>query len=134
MRQLGTAKVAELIDAIGQVIDAADPAAGLDRDALEERVLPRLGAWARRRTLPMFGDFGAAWTVGVGAAAAQGRLVLGRGARGRTLYLPRVDAPRQVDPDAAVAEVTRRFLHVYGPATHQDVARWFRTTPSGAKG
>ena len=30
-----------------------------------------------------------------------------------------------VDPPAATAEVTRRFLAAYGPATHRDLARWW---------
>ena len=30
-----------------------------------------------------------------------------------------------VDPQAAMAVVTRRFLAAYGPATHRDLARWW---------
>ncbi len=30
-----------------------------------------------------------------------------------------------VDPQAALAEITRRFLAAYGPATHHDLARWW---------
>jgi hypothetical protein len=30
-----------------------------------------------------------------------------------------------VDPEAAPAEVTRRFLSAYGPATYHDLARWW---------
>lgn len=35
-----------------------------------------------------------------------------------------------LDPDAAIAEVTRRFLSAYGPATHHDLARWWGGTNS----
>jgi len=34
-------------------------------------------------------------------------------------------APRSIDPQAAAAAVTRRFLAAYGPATYQDFARWW---------
>ena len=32
---------------------------------------------------------------------------------------------REVDPDAALVEVARRYLRAYGPATKHDFARWF---------
>jgi hypothetical protein len=132
-QQLGPAKMVQLVDAIGEAIASADPSVGLDRDALGKLVLPQVGAWAREATVPMFGGLAPAWTCGIGAAAAEGRLVLGRAARHRTAYLHRPGAPQDVDPDGAVAEVVRRFLHVYGPATQQDLVRWFRTTPAAAK-
>jgi hypothetical protein len=118
---------------VSSAVSSADPRAGLDRSALGESVLPRLGRWARAETVPAFGAAEPVWTVGIGAAAAEGRLLLGRDSRGRTAYLPRPSAPVAVDPDVAVAEVTRRFLHVFGPAIPADVARWFRTTPAAAK-
>lgn len=33
--------------------------------------------------------------------------------------------PPAIDPAAATAAVTRRFLSAYGPATHRDLARWW---------
>ena len=36
---------------------------------------------------------------------------------------------REVDPDVALAEVARRYLHAYGPATRQDFALWFGHWP-----
>ena len=32
---------------------------------------------------------------------------------------------QKIDPQAATAEITRRFLAVYGPATYHDLARWW---------
>ena len=42
-------------------------------------------------------------------------------ARGRTPGPP-------IDPQAATAEVTRRYLAAYGPATYHDLARWWGTS------
>jgi len=36
---------------------------------------------------------------------------------------------RDVDPDAALIEVARRYLRAYGPATKIDFARWWRNWP-----
>ena len=36
----------------------------------------------------------------------------------------RVPAPRELDPEAALAELARRFLRGYGPATPADLAAW----------
>ena len=37
-----------------------------------------------------------------------------------------------VEPQAATAAVTRRFLAAYGPATYHDLARWWGGSPSAA--
>jgi DNA glycosylase AlkZ-like len=34
-------------------------------------------------------------------------------------------APKRIEPQTAQAEVTRRFLGAYGPATYHDLARWW---------
>lgn len=36
---------------------------------------------------------------------------------------------REVDPDAALVEVARRYLRSYGPATKRDFARWWGNWP-----
>jgi uncharacterized protein YcaQ len=38
----------------------------------------------------------------------------------------------QIDPDAALAEVVRRYLGAYGPATRDDLARWWAVSPARA--
>lgn len=37
-----------------------------------------------------------------------------------------------VDPQDAMLDVTRRFLSAYAPASREDFARWWGTSPSGA--
>jgi hypothetical protein len=44
-----------------------------------------------------------------------------------------LDSVPAVDSDAALAEVTRRYLAAYGPATREDFARWWGVTPARAK-
>ncbi len=39
-----------------------------------------------------------------------------------------------LDPDEATREVARRFLAAYGPATREDLARWFGTTSAPQAG
>jgi hypothetical protein len=43
----------------------------------------------------------------------------------RSWVLPPATPASPIDPQAAVAAVTRRFLAAYGPATHHDLARWW---------
>jgi uncharacterized protein YcaQ len=38
-----------------------------------------------------------------------------------------------LEPDAALVEVLRRYLRAYGPAAHQDFARWFWLKPEQAR-
>lgn len=42
--------------------------------------------------------------------------------------------PDEHDPAEAIAEVTRRFLARYGPATREDLARWFGTSSAATAG
>ncbi len=39
---------------------------------------------------------------------------------------------KPVDPAAALAEVTRRYLHAYGPASRADYGRWWAISPARA--
>ncbi len=45
----------------------------------------------------------------------------------------RVSGWRDIDTGQALAEVFRRFLRAYGPATHRDFAQWFDVTPAGVE-
>jgi uncharacterized protein YcaQ len=39
----------------------------------------------------------------------------------------------QHDPQMALVELCRRYIATYGPATHQDIAHWFRLKPEQAR-
>jgi hypothetical protein len=78
----------------------------------------RLEAFLDGRELP----FGQAGHNSLRYGAATGRLLLRwNGARQPTIRV--VPAP-DVDPDVARAELVRRYLHVYGPATAASFADW----------
>lgn len=68
-------------------------------------------------------------------AARNGLLCFGP-SRGQsvTFVSPRKWFPRwrEVDPDKAIVEVARRYLHTYGPATKGDFARWWGAWPGVA--
>jgi hypothetical protein len=58
--------------------------------------------------------------------------------RGTDAVLARTDqwlgkAPSRADPAAARAELVRRFLHCYGPSTHQRFAEWTGRSPKDAR-
>ena len=65
-------------------------------------------------------------------AARNGRLCFGpnRGQSVTFVSPPRwLGRWRTVDPEEAVAEIARRYLRVYGPATKTDFARWWGAWP-----
>ena len=69
------------------------------------------------------------WGTILKPAAFAGRLCFGP-SLGQRVRFTRPDtwlgAPTApVDPQAATAAITRRFLAAYGPATHRDLARWW---------
>lgn len=109
-------------EAIGEVL----PGRQLTREELATAVAERLGAphLVERIT--------SGWGVMLKPAAAGGLLCFGE-SQGRNVVFasPRdwLDSWHEPDPDAATREVIGRFLDVYGPATHQDFARWWGVDP-----
>lgn len=75
------------------------------------------------------------WGSMLKPAARNGLLCFGP-SRGQsvTFVNPRSWLPswRDVDPDLAMAEMARRYLRVYGPATKLDFARWWGAWPGVA--
>src|SRR5579884_2214698 len=102
--------------------------------ALENRVLTReeLAAEVERLTgLAAVGSQVAesSWGTMLRPAAFTGKLCFAPG-RGQRVCFTRPDTWLRttlpaMDPQLATAEVTRRFLGAYGPATNQDLARWW---------
>ena len=72
------------------------------------------------------------WGSMLKPAARNGLLCFGPN-RGQTVTFvsPRAWLPtwRDVDPEASLVEMTRRYLRVYGPATKTDFARWWGNWP-----
>jgi len=126
-KELSEAGVA-VPEAVRQVSDAARDAlaAGpLDRDAfhqaLRERLPEALLPWCRgcRSHHVRPGLWRALGPLGVTVMPA------------RATYALAPDAG--ADPAAAGAELVRRFLRCFGPATHTDLAAWAQTAPAHAK-
>jgi len=70
-------------------------------------------------------------------AARNGRLCFGPN-RGQSVTFVRpqewLKSWREVDPDAALAEMARRYLRAYGPAAKSDFTRWWGAWPGVGNG
>jgi hypothetical protein len=88
--------------------------------------------------MPAFQELWPRWRQAVSAAAYRGVLCFGPNRGRRTTYAsPRRwlgDArPPAVAADEATRFVLRRYLHAYGPASPEHVARWLGASPAWAK-
>jgi hypothetical protein len=93
-------------------------------------VTSQVGEWARERMLSAWGEL-------LAPAALAGKLCFGPGSGSQVSFV-RADQWighwEQHDPQAALVELCRRYIATYGPATHQDIAHWFRLKPEQARG
>lgn len=118
---------AEQADAVVDAIADALPGAELTIDELHDAVLARTGAWAGEEVMPAFGGMWPRWRQALPLAGIRGALCFGP-ARGRKVtytsprsWLPGLPA---AEGQPALAEVVRRYLHAYGPATPAQFAQW----------
>ena len=92
----------------------------LTREELVEAVSPHVGPWAREH-------IGSGWGTVLGPAALNGVLVNGPPQGARVTFV-RPDQwlgqPREWEPREALAEILRRYLSAFGPATHRSFAEW----------
>ena len=92
----------------------------LTREELVEAVSPHVGPWAREH-------IGSGWGTVLGPAALNGVLVNGP-PQGTRVTFVRPDQwlgkQREHEPGAALAELLRRYLGAFGPATHRSFAEW----------
>lgn len=117
----------EVTAAVGEVL----PGRCLTREELASLVAERLGAPHLEEKIR------SGWGALLKPAAYTGLLCFGPD-RGRNVTFV---SPRswlgtdwnEPDPDTALAEVLRRFLDAYGPATSDDFARWWGTEPRPAR-
>ena len=120
---------------VGAMLDALE-AGPLTREALGTEIERRVGAWATARVFAAFGGHWPPWQLALSHAASEGLIVFGPSDGSRVSYV-RVDqwlGPlRAVDGPAALREVARRYFFAYGPATHEEFARWFLMQPRAAR-
>lgn len=116
----------DLLNAIGDALDGRI----LTRKELADEATMRVGEWARERLLSAWGEF-------LSPAAFAGKLCFGPG-KGSQVSFVRADQWvghwEKHDPREALVEICRRYIATYGPATHQDIAHWFRLKPDQARG
>jgi hypothetical protein len=122
-----------LVDAIGAALDGRQ----LTRDELGAELAGRVGDWVLRPGQQAFGGTNPPlWTMAVGPAARAGVLCFApnRGTRVSYARLDQwIDTGPLIEPEQALTEVIRRFLHTYGPATHRELARWLGVGEDVAK-
>jgi hypothetical protein len=112
----------EEIDEIAETIREALNARILTREELAREVSKRVGAKIGGRLLH-------SWGVFLKPAAYKGYLCFGP-SKGRNVTFTRPDQWLNVSlakGDEGLGQVLRRFLSTYGPATHEDFARWWGT-------
>jgi Winged helix DNA-binding domain len=114
----------QLTQAVGTVLDGQV----MTREELAREVGKLTGSRKLSRSLAI-----GSWGTILKPAAFTGRLCFAPSLGQRVCFTrpaswvaavnPSVDLP--VDPQAALAAITRRYLSVYGPATYHDLARWW---------
>lgn len=117
----------EQTDAVVAAIDEVLDGAELTVDELGAAVVDAVGSWAGDLVMPAFGGMWPRWRQAITTAANRGALVFGPNRGRRTTFT----SPRRWLPDLAAvpgapaaAELARRCLHAYGPATPHQFARW----------
>lgn len=117
----------EQTDQVVEAIAAALTEAELTVDELTEAVVGRAGPWAGDLVMEAFQDKWPRWRQAEHTAAYRGALCFGPTRDRKVTYtspgrwLPGF-AP--AEGQAALADLVRRYLYAYGPATPQHFAQW----------
>ncbi|HKF18272.1 MAG TPA: winged helix DNA-binding domain-containing protein [Candidatus Dormibacteraeota bacterium] len=120
-----------VITAIGEALDGHC----LTREQLGEEVARRVGSWALERLFPAFSEIWPRWLGAIGGAAVAGLLCFGPSQGNKVTFVRPdqwLDGWSEVDDGEALAEVIRRYLAAYGPATQHEFAQWFALRPGAA--
>jgi hypothetical protein len=116
----------EVVAAIADALRDAE----LTVDELSDAVVARTGPWAGDLVMPAFNGMWPRWRVAMATAARRGVLCFGPSRARKVTYTnPRRFQPgfRPAEAAPALAEVVRRYLLAYGPATPAHFARWLGT-------
>lgn len=118
--------VAALIDATGRALDGRQ----LTREELGREVVRLLGDSKWEALLA------SGWGAALKPAAFQGMLCFGPSDGNRVTFV-RPDqwlGPfERLDPGASLKEIARRFLAAYGPASVEELARWWGVQPKAVR-
>ena len=132
---LDAAQLQRIVEAIEAALDGQQ----LTLQQLGEEVVRQVGSWAGETTGQAWGGGWPRWRMALGEAALAGVLCYGP-PRGAQVTFVRPDqwlgnggGRQDVAPDEALAEVFRRYLRAYGPATARDFGQWFYLPPRAAR-
>jgi uncharacterized protein YukE len=124
------------LDAVIEAIDGALSESDRTLEELDAEVARRAGRWAGDRVMPAFQVLWPRWRQAIQRAAFRGVLCFGPNRGAKITY----SSPRRwltdyqpADPEAASVAVLRAYLHAYGPARPEHVARWINSTPAWAR-
>jgi hypothetical protein len=113
-----------ICDQIGSALDGTP--------LTREELITRVGTGRSEHILELLKS---GWGGMLKPAARNGLLCFGPN-RGQTVTFVRpqswLRSWREVDPEDAIVEMGRRYLHAYGPATKADFARWWGAWPGVA--
>jgi hypothetical protein len=127
--RLTPAQTEDVLAAVAAALRGAE----LTVDELDEAVVGATGAWAADPVVPAFGDWWPRWRQAIHIAARRGALCFGPNRGRRVTYTdPAAWLPgfRPEDGATAAAELARRYLYAYGPATPNEFAQWL-ASPRG---
>jgi len=117
------------VEAVIEAIGAALSDRPVSRQDLADAVARRAGSKMRAKML-------SGWGTMLKPAASRGALIFGP-SRGQNVTFVRPDRWlrrwRTLEPEGAVRQVVLRYLEAYGPATHDDFARWWGIDPGPAR-
>ena len=115
-----------IVDEIGAALDS--------KPLTREELIAVVGKGKSERVRELLGS---GWGGLLKPAARNGRLCFGPN-RGQSVTFVRpqewLNSWRDVDPDAGLAEMARRYLRAYGPATKTDFTRWWGAWPGVGNG
>ncbi|MEU8245706.1 winged helix DNA-binding domain-containing protein [Nonomuraea sp. NPDC048916] len=115
--RLTAAQTDQVIEAIRTVLDGRE----LTIEELSDAVVGVTGSWAGDLVMPGFQTMWPRWRQAMATAAHQGAFVFGP-ARGRRVTY--TSLPDGFEPVDGRAELLRRYLTAYGPATPGQFAQW----------
>jgi len=119
--QITEPELNDVIDAIGEALDG--------QALTREEVIARVG---KGRSERIQAGLKSGWGGLLKPVARKGLLCFGP-SRGSSVTFVRpqqwLGSWRDVDPETALAELARRYLRAYGPATKNDFARWWGQWP-----
>jgi hypothetical protein len=121
---LDAAQLETVVATLGEVLDGQC----LTLKQIDPEMERRLGAWATETAGLAWVNGCPRWRMALGTAEGRGVICYGPPA-GTEVTFVRPDqwlgGWHDVDPQEALVEVFRRYLHAYGPATARDFAQWF---------